>query len=307
MAVPPGIVTNEPISARLGVDEDWIESRTGIRERRHATPETTVVDLATAAARDALERAEVDPESLDLVLVGTHTQDSLLPTASPVVAAELGATHAGAIDIGAACTGFVSALALAAGQIESDRAERVLVVGAEIMSRVTDPDDRSTAGLFGDGAGAAVVTAGGPARLGPAVQGADGSAGPELIFATHDDRKVRMAGQDTFKHAVRRLSESTEQAADAAGWELDDVDVFVYHQANGRILKSVGQRLRLDSARVVDNIASYGNTSAATVPIALAEAEREGRLFPGARVLISAFGAGFTWGAMTIEWDAEDA
>ena len=307
MAVPTEIVTNEPISERLGVDEGWIESRTGIRERRYASPDTGVADLATAAARDALERADVDAASLDQVLVATHTQEQLLPTASPLVAAALGATRAGTIDIGAACTGFVSALGLAAGQIESGRAERVLVVGAEIMSRVTDPDDRSTAGLFGDGAGAAVVTAGGPARLGPAIEGADGTAGPELIFATHDDRKIRMAGQDTFKHAVKRLSESTEMAVEAAGLKLEDIDVFVYHQANGRILKAVGQRLGLDTDRVVDNIATYGNTSAATVPIALAEAEREGRLFPGARVLISAFGAGFTWGAMTIEWGGEDA
>ena len=307
MAVPERVVTNAPISERLGVDDRWIESRTGIRERRYAAPETTVAGLAAAAGRDALERAEIEAGSLDLILVGTHTQEQLLPTASPVVAAELGATRAGTIDIGAACTGFVSALALAAGQIESDRAERVLVVGAEIMSRVTDHDDRSTAGLFGDGAGAAVVTAGGPARLGPAVQGADGSAGPELIFATHEDRLIRMAGQDTFKHAVRRLSESTEQAADAAGLTLDDVDVFVYHQANGRILKAVGQRLGLRSERVIDCIATYGNTSAATVPIALAEAERDGMLFPGAKVLISAFGAGFTWGALTIEWGRDDA
>ncbi|MDQ4049780.1 MAG: 3-oxoacyl-ACP synthase, partial [Actinomycetota bacterium] len=202
--------------------------------------------------------------------------------------------------------GFVSALALAAGQIESGRAERVLVVGAEIMSRVTDPDDRSTAGLFGDGAGAAVVTAGGPARLGPAVQRADGVTGPKLIFATHEDRCIRMAGQDTFRHAVRRLSEATEQAAEAAALKLEDVDVFVYHQANGRILKAVGQRLGLPSERVIDFIANYGNTSAATVPIALAEAEREGMLFPGARVLIAAFGAGFTWGAMTIEWGGDE-
>ena len=307
MAVPEDVVTNAPISKRLGVEEGWIESRTGIRERRCAAAETTLAGLAAAAGRDALERAEMDAASLDLILVATHTQEQLLPTASPLVAAELGATRAGTIDIGAACTGFVSALDLASGQIESGRAEHVLVIGAEIMSRVTDPDDRSTAGLFGDGAGAAVVTAGGPARLGPAVQGADGTAGPELIFATHEERKIRMAGQDTFKHAVRRLSESTEQAAEAAGLALDDIDVFVYHQANGRILKAVGQRLGLRSDRVIDCIATYGNTSAATVPIALAEAERGDMLFPGARVLISAFGAGFTWGAMTIEWGADDA
>ena len=307
MAVPPGIVTNEPIAGRLGVDEGWIESRTGIRERRHAAPDATLADLAVDAGREALEAAKLDAGSLDLVLVGTHTQDDLLPTASPVVAAQLGATKAGTIDVGAACTGFVSALALAAGQIESGRAEHVLVIGAEIMSRVTDPDDRSTAGLFGDGAGAAVVTAGGPARLGPAVQHADGAAGPELIFATHEDRRIRMAGQDTFRHAVRRLSEATEEVADVAGIKLEDVDLFVYHQANQRILKAVGQRLSLPTERVIDCIGTYGNTSAATVPIALAEAQRGGLLFPGAQVLIAAFGAGFTWGAMTIEWGGEDA
>jgi len=304
MAVPPGVVTNESISHRLGVDENWIEKRTGIRERRHAAPEETLAALAAEAGREALESAGVEATSLDLVLVATTSQDELLPNAAPLVAAELGAGHVGAIDIGAACTGFVSALALAAGQVEAGRAECVLVVGAEMMSRVLDPDDRSTAGLFADGAGAAVVTAGGSARLGPAVQGSDGVDGPELIYATNDERFVVMGGHDTFKHAVKRLSESTTQAVEAAELTLEDIDVFVYHQANGRILSAVGEHLGLPADRVIDCIADYGNTSAATVPIALVEAERAGMLVPGARVLISAFGAGFTWGAMTIEWGA---
>lgn len=307
MAVPPTVVTNEPISRRLGVAEGWIETRTGIQERRHAAPDATLAALAAVAGREALENAGVEATSLDLVLVATTSQDKLLPNAAPLVVAELGAGHVAAIDIGAACTGFVSALDLAAAQVEAGRAERVLVVGAEIMSRLLDPDDRPTAGLFGDGAGAAVVTAGGPARLGPAVQGSDGVEGPELIYATNEERLVHMAGQDTFKHAVRRLSESTEQAAEAGGLALEDIDVFVYHQANGRILKAVGERLGLPAERVIDCIGTYANTSAATVPIALVEAERAGMLVPGARVLISAFGAGFTWGAMTIEWGAPDA
>jgi 3-oxoacyl-[acyl-carrier-protein] synthase-3 len=306
MALPDGVVTNEPISRRLGVAENWLETRTGIKERRHAAPEATLAALAAEAGREALASAGLQATSLDLVLVATTTQDKVLPNAAPLVAAELGAGPVGAIDIGAACTGFVSALALAAGYVEAGRAERVLVVGAEIMSRVIDPDDRPTAGLFGDGAGAAVVTAGGAGRLGPATQGSDGIEGPELIFARHDDRRVRMAGQDTFKHAVARLSESTEDAAEAAGWGLDEIDVFVYHQANGRILRAVGERLGLPEDRVIDCIANYGNTSAATVPIALVEAERAGMLAPGARVLISAFGAGFTWGAMTVEWGVDD-
>lgn len=307
MAVPPGVVGNEPISRRLGVAENWIETRTGIRERRHAAPGVTLTSLAAAAAGEALGSAGVEASSLDLVLVATTSQDELLPNAAPLVAAELGAGHVGAVDVGAACTGFVSALALAAGQVEAGRCERVLVVGAEIMSRVIDPDDRPTAGLFGDGAGAAVVTAGGPARLGPAVQRSDGVDGPALIYASHEERLVRMAGQDTFKHAVRRLSESTREAVEAADLTLEEIDVFVYHQANGRILRAVGERLGLRSERVVDCIGRYANTSAATVPIGLVEAERAGMLVPGARVLISAFGAGFTWGAMTIEWGTDDA
>ena len=307
MAVPDNVVTNEPIARRLGVADGWIETRTGINERRCADPDATLSNLAAQAAREALAVADVEATDLDLVLVATTTQDKMLPNAAPLVAAELGAGQIGAIDIGAACTGFVSALALAAGQIESGRSDRVLVVGAEIMSRVVDPDDRPTAGLFGDGAGAAVVTAGGPARLGPAVQSSDGVDGPELIYATNHERVVHMAGQDTFKNAVRRLSESTVDAVAAADLELDDIDVFVYHQANGRILRAVGERLKLPSERVVDCIGSYANTSAATIPIALVEADRAGMLVPGARVLLSAFGAGFTWGAMTIEWGADDA
>lgn len=307
MALPDNVVTNAPITGRLGVDERWIERRTGIRERRHAAPGETLSALAAAAAREALDRAGVEAASLDQVLVATTTPDEVLPNAAPRVAAELGAGHVGAIDIGGACTGFVSALALAAGQLEAGRAERILVVGAEIMSRVIDPDDRPTAGLFGDGAGAAVVTAGGPGRLGPAVQRSDGVEGPELIYMENDERLVHMAGHETFKHAVRRLSESTREAVEAAELTLEDIDVFVYHQANGRILSAVGEHLGLAPDRVIDCIASYGNTSAGTIPIALVEAQRAGLLVPGARVLMSAFGAGFTWGAMTMEWGALDA
>ena len=210
MAVPDKVVTNEPISERLGVDERWIERRTGIRERRHAAARGDARRLRGGSRRARRStRAGMEASSLDLILVATTTQDDVLPNAAPLVAAELGAGHVGAIDIGAACTGFVSALALAAAQIESGRAERVLVIGAEIMSRVINPDDRPTAGLFGDGAGAAVVTAGGPGRLGPAVQRSDGVDGPALIFCENEERLVHMAGHETFKHAVSRLSEST--------------------------------------------------------------------------------------------------
>jgi 3-oxoacyl-[acyl-carrier-protein] synthase-3 len=307
MAVPDNVVTNAPITERLGVDERWIERRTGIRARRHALPGETLTDFAAAASREALDAAGVEASSLDQILVATTTQDDVLPNAAPLVAAALGAGHVGAIDIGGACTGFLNALALATAQLEAGRAERILVIGAEIMSRVINPDDRPTAGLFGDGAGAAVVTSGGPGRIGPAIQRSDGLEGPAQIYMENEERLVHMAGHETFKNAVRRLSESSVEAAAAAGWALEDVDVFVFHQANGRILSAVGERLGLDTDRVIDCIAEYGNTSAGTIPIALVEAARAGMLVPGARVLMSAFGAGFTWGAMTMEWGDTDA
>jgi 3-oxoacyl-[acyl-carrier-protein] synthase-3 len=300
-SLPARVVPNAPIARRLGVDEDWIVARTGVRERRHAAPGETLEQLATDAGRVALERAGVPAGRLDLVLVATCTQDELLPNAAPLVAEALGARGAGAVDLGAACTGFLSGLAMASAQVEAGRADSVLVIGAEIVSRVVDHDDPRTAALFGDGAGAAVVTAGRPGRIGPILLRADGSGGP-CLRASHDERLIRMRGQDTFRAAVARLSESTLAALEAADMTVDDVDLFVYHQANGRITAAVGQRLGLPTERVVDCIARYGNTSAASVPIALAEAEAAGRLGPGDRVLVSAFGAGFAWGAGVIEW-----
>jgi 3-oxoacyl-[acyl-carrier-protein] synthase III len=301
VAVPEEAVPNAPIAERLGVDEDWIVARTGVRERRRAAPGETLDALAADAGRVALERAALEPERLDLVLVATTTAESLLPNAAPLVAGRLGATHAGAIDVGAACTGFLSGLALASAQVESGRADHVLLVGADLMTRVLDPDDRRTAALFGDGAGAALVSAGGPGLIGPVLQRAD-STGAHCVTVGHDERLMRMRGQDTFRAAVARLSECTLQAAAAAELTLAEIDLFVYHQANGRILRAVGERLGLPTERVIDCTDSYGNTSAASVPIALAEADAAGMLQPGSRVLVGAFGAGFTWGAGVIEW-----
>jgi 3-oxoacyl-[acyl-carrier-protein] synthase-3 len=228
----------------------------------------------------------------------------VLPNAAPQVAHALGARHAGAFDIGAACTGFLSAMAVGCAQIEAGRAECVIVVGADFMSRIVDPDDRMTAAVFGDGAGAVVLCAIDEAsRVGPIVLGSDGS-GAELIFVERGDGCVHMAGHETFREAVNRLSESTVMAAAAAGVEVDEIDRFVYHQANARILRAVGERLDLPVDRVVDCIADYGNTSAATLPMALAYSEAEGGLHAGDRVLLAAFGAGFTWGATVVEWGA---
>jgi 3-oxoacyl-[acyl-carrier-protein] synthase III len=306
MAVPERTVQNGPIAHRLGISEDWITKRTGVRERRIAGPEERLSAFAAEAGAVALERAGVRAADLDLVLVATMAADELSPNAAPLVAAELGAGAAGAFDVGAACTGFLAALALAAGQIEAGRAQDVLVIGADLLSRLTDFDDRSTAGLLADGAGAVVVRAApAPGRVGPVVLGSDGERA-DLITATHEERRVRMRGHETFKQAVARMSQATLGALDAAELELADVDLFVYHQANSRIIRAVGEELRLPAARTVDYVDRFGNTSAGTLPMALALAEAEGRLSGGEIVLLAAFGAGLTWGATVIEWGSED-
>jgi 3-oxoacyl-[acyl-carrier-protein] synthase-3 len=204
------------------------------------------------------------------------------------------------MDIGAACTGFVSALTLASGAIEAGRAGNVLVIGAEVLSRFTNPDDRSTAGLFGDGAGAAVLVPGDGALIGRSVLGSDGSAAP-YILAEHGGY-IAMDGHETFKRAVTTLATSAVQTVAANGLELDDIALFVLHQANGRILSAVAETLGVDRERMIDAIAELGNTSAASIPLALVEARSRGLLRPGDRVLLGAVGAGFTWGSTVIEW-----
>jgi 3-oxoacyl-[acyl-carrier-protein] synthase III len=305
MAVPDNVVTNETVAAGAGVTEQWIVHRTGVHERRHVTEGQGLTDLATAAGRRALEEAGLAPEQLDLVLVATMAADDLTPNAAPLVAHELGAHGAGAMDIGAACTGFISALAMAAGYVEGGRAEHVLVIGADVLSRITDKSDRGTAALFADGAGASVVSPanGGGGRIGHIALHSDGR-GHHAIWACRDERLIRMQGHDTFKAAVHRLSESTLEAVRQADLELDDIDLFVYHQANARILTAVGERLGVSRDRVIDCIDRYGNTSSATLPIAMADARERGMLEPGMNVLLAAFGAGFTWGAGVIQWGA---
>jgi 3-oxoacyl-[acyl-carrier-protein] synthase III len=302
VSLPPRIVTSGEIEQRLGLAEDWIARRTGIRERRISTAEETLTEHAAAAASRALAAAGVDAGAVDLVLVATTTSDDLLPNAAPLVAHAIGAVRAGAFDVGAACTGFLSALAAGVAWIEAGRAACVVVVGADLMSRITDPSDRGTAAVFADGAGAIVLVAcAGESRIGPVVLGADGE-GAVHIRVARVDPKIEMAGHETFREAVARLSESTQHAAAAAGVGLDEIDLFVYHQANGRILSAVGERLGLPEDRVVDCIGEYGNTSAATLPLALAHSVEHGLLKAGDRVLLSAFGAGFTWGATVVEW-----
>jgi 3-oxoacyl-[acyl-carrier-protein] synthase-3 len=302
VSVPARAVSNAEIGARLGVEDDWIVRRTGIRSRRFAQPGERLDEHATRCARHALARAGVDPIDVDLVIVATTTSDEVMPGTAPLVAHALGATRAGAFDVGSACTGFLSALAIGAGQIEAGRARCAVVIGADFMSRITDPDDRATAAVFADGAGAVVLErTDGAGRIGPVVLGADG-AGADHIYVARDEGVIHMRGHETFREAVARLTLATLQATRAGGVTLEDIDLFVYHQANGRILSAVGERLGLRPGRVVDCIGEYGNTSAATLPLALAFSEDAGLLTPGARVLLGAFGAGFTWGATVIEW-----
>jgi len=300
-ALPQRVVSNAEIAPGIGVDAGWIERRTGIRNRRWAATGDRVADLAAEAGSAALAAAGLAAADLDLVLVATISPDELTPNTAPQVAHTLGATRAGAIDIGAACTGFVSALALGASMIEVGRAERVLVIGAEILSRFVDPGDKRTAGLFGDGAGAVVLSAGDHGHVGPVVLGADGAAAP-FLRADHTEQLIRMDGHETFKLAVSSLVVSTREAVALAGLELDQIDLFVYHQANRRILTAVAEALGAPADRVLDVIGELGNTSAASIPLALAEAARAGLLPPGSQVLLGAVGAGFTWGATVVEW-----
>jgi 3-oxoacyl-[acyl-carrier-protein] synthase III len=304
MAVPGRLVSNEQIAAGLGVDAAWIAKRTGTNERPWASDDECLSQLAADAARAALEQAGIEPGELDLVLVATSTADEITPNAAPLVAGLIGADRAGALDVSAACTGWLSALAMACGQVESGRAAHALVVGAEILSRFLDVSDRDTAPLFADGAGAAVLsaTASPTGRVGPILLRADHS-GSHLIRLSRGDH-IRMEGQESFRTAVGLLTQVTNEALAAADCRLEDVDLFVYHQANSRIIRAVGERLDLPAERVVDYVGRFANASTATLPIALTVAQAEGRLEPGARVLLAAFGGGLTWGGTVVEWTA---
>jgi 3-oxoacyl-[acyl-carrier-protein] synthase-3 len=300
--LPSEVVPNGPIAELIGVDDAWIVKRTGIHARRRAAPTERTSDMAVFAARRALQDAGVEAADLDYVIVATMSADEITPNCAPLVAHALGATKAAAYDVGAACTGFLAGLAQAAALIEVGRAERILLIGAETLTRLTDFSDKKTGMLFGDGAGAVVV---GPsddgAGIGPIDLSADGGLG-DTIVATFADGKIRMDGISTFKVAVKRLAESTVFAIAAAGLELDDIDFFVYHQANARILKAVGEKLDLEPAKVADYIGQLGNTSAASIPLTLSLSREDGRLRPGQKVLVAAIGAGFTWGAGVLDW-----
>jgi 3-oxoacyl-[acyl-carrier-protein] synthase-3 len=302
-AVPERRVPNAPIAERLGVDDHWIVKRTGIVERPIAEDET-VSELSAVAAARTLEASGCAPEDVDLVLVATMTPDLITPNVAPMVVKHLDLGVTAAADVGAACTGWLHGVNLAASAVEGGRAKNVLVIGADFMSRVTDRDDRSTAALWADGVGSVLISAcKGPTRIGPVVLGTD-PAGANLIHATHEEGVIRMRGQETFGAAVSHLSNGAMLALEASGVDFDEIDLWCFHQANARIIRTVGERLQLPEDKVICCVDRYGNSSAATLPIALAEANAQGRLAPGTKVLMSTFGAGFTWGATVVEWGA---
>jgi len=307
MALPAHVRSNAAIAARLGVSEEWITRRTGTSERHVAAPGQRLDELAAQAALAALNQAGVAARDVDAVLVGTTSAEEMSPHAAPLVADDIGATGAAAIDVSAACTGFLSCLVMGASMIESGRARTVLAIGADLLTRYLDEDDRGSAMLFGDGAGAVVLTAGhGASGVGPAILSSDGSR-RELIRLARDELRIRMDGPTVYRHAVELMTEVAEQAAGRAGLAIADIDLFVFHQANSRIIEAVGQRLSLDPGRVVDVVGSFANTSAASLPIALAAAEQDGRLHQGDRVLLAAFGAGLVWGGVVVTWDGTAA
>jgi 3-oxoacyl-[acyl-carrier-protein] synthase III len=301
-ALPEDTVANAKLVETLDTSDEWIVKRTGIRERRWLNGSTTLTDLAVDACAEALRDAGRAPEEVDRLIVATVTPDLLTPGLAPGVAARLGATRAGACDVNAACAGFLTGLEQAVALVESGRADLVLVCGAEAMSRILDLSDRSTAVLFGDGAGA-VVVARGELDLGAAafVQGSDGGQA-QLLYAGAEERQIRMDGRAVYRHAVKRMSESTLAALEQAGVGADELDLLVAHQANARIVEATAQVLGVPPERVFMNVDRVANTSAASIPIALYDAERAGRLRPGARVGLVAFGAGFVWAAAVISW-----
>ena len=301
--LPERSVGNEEIGALAGVDEAWIIKRTGIRSRRRADAASELADLAEHAARAAIEDADLEPAEIDLVLLASVSQGRPMPNVAPQLASRIGAVNAAAFDLGAACSGFIVGLATATAFIECGRAHRVLLVGADLLSRQTDPRDRRTAALFGDGAAAAVVTSTGSGGRWTIELGADGS---EAGLIENDRRTglIRMNGHDTFLHAVDRMEGATRGVCLRAGVGLEEIDLFVFHQANARITRSLGERLGIGPDRIVDCIAEHGNTSAASVPLALAHARTHGSLAGGEKVVLCAVGAGLIWGAALVEWGA---
>ncbi|MGH3051442.1 MAG: beta-ketoacyl-ACP synthase III [Gaiellaceae bacterium] len=313
--VPEKVLTNDDLSRMVETSDEWITDRTGIKERRIAAAEEAASDLALPAAQKALEQADADGSDVDLVIVATATPDMLFPATAALVAEELGAKRAAAYDLLAGCTGFVYGVAQAYGAVAGGLSERALVIGSETLSKITNWNDRGTCILFGDGAGAAVLERVHDGGIVGIELGADGSGGPDLCVPAGGSRMpvtaanvgedmqfIQMRGQEVFRFATRVMVSSAEQVLEKSGVGVEDVDLYVPHQANKRIIDHAVKNLGLAPDKVFMNIAKYGNTSSASIPIGLAEAQEQGLLEAGTRVLMSAVGAGLTWGSVYMTW-----
>ena len=316
--VPDKVLSNADLEKMVDTTDQWIFDRTGIKERRVASPDAASSDISAPACREALKAAEMDAKEIDLIIVATLTPDSMCPSAACWLQVQIGAERAAAFDINAACSGFVYGLQVADAYIRSKLAKNVLVVSVDIMTRVIDWNDRRSCVLWGDGAGAIVM---GPAENGRRgvidsriySDGRDGNmivivgGGSRLTPITPDDARsqahtLKMKGQETFKTAVRHLSDVCVESLEKNNMTINDVDVFIPHQANIRIIEAVAKRLGLSMDRVVVTIDKYGNMSSATIPVALDEWVRGGKIRRGDNVLMAAFGGGLTWGAALVEW-----
>jgi 3-oxoacyl-[acyl-carrier-protein] synthase-3 len=319
VAVPSRVVTNADFEARLDTSDQWIVERTGIRERHYAGPEDSVASLSRDAAQQAMERAGITATDLDSIVVGTATPDRLLPSTACDLQALLGAERAAAFDISAACPGFLYAIAVAEGLIASGQSEISLVIGAEKLTAITDMTDRSTAILFGDAAGAVVIqrTPGGTGapgilstfiksdgRLGDLLYRPGGGSADPLSEKVLAERShfIKMAGREVFKAAVIAMSDACDQALARAGVTADQIDLLIPHQANLRIIEATAKHAGMPKDRVMVNVDRYGNTSSASIPLAIDQALEEGRIGPGSLLLLVSFGAGFTWASAVIRW-----
>jgi len=320
VAVPPKVLTNADFEAMLDTSDQWIVERTGIRERHIGTPDQSLAELSRDASLIALGQAGLAPEDIDAIVLGTATPDRLLPATACDLQAILGAHNAGAFDVTAACPGFIYALTVAEGLLAAGPAQHILVVGAEKLSTITDYTDRSTAILFGDGAGAVVLSRrnGNEAdargvlstfirsdgRLAPLLYRPGGGGANPISTKVVEERShfIKMAGREVFKAAVLAMSEACDEAIARAGISPEEVDLLVPHQANIRIIEATAKHAGIPMDKVMVNIDRYGNTSSASIPLALAQAIEEGRLGPGSVALLVAFGSGFTWGSAVIRW-----
>ena len=313
--VPDQVVTNDDLSKTLDTSDEWIMERTGIRERRVATDDQAMSDIALPAATGALEDAGVQGSEVDLIIVATVTPDMAFPSTGAILADQLGASDAAAYDLSAGCTGFMYALAQGYGMVAAGLADKALIVGGDVLSKIVNWEDRSTCVLFGDGAGAVMLERSDEGGFLGFELGAEGAGGVHLNLPAGGSRMpttpdtvaqelhwVHMNGREVFKFATRVLVSSAEKLLERCGLTIDDVDVYVPHQANVRIIDYATKKLGIPEDRVVVNVDRYGNTSSGSIPLALADAESEGRLKPGATVLMTGMGAGLTWGSALMEW-----